>query len=100
MVRTLGRILKAEDVRLEGSMQLEVEPVGTPPPRRNNIGSVTPQAQIVQQENEFVVVELTCSCGAKTHVKCIYADSQTGNQKPQTEDAAQQTPENAPGQTN
>ncbi len=76
MGRTLGRILKADNVKLEGQVHLDVVQVPAGP-KGGNAVSATPQVRIVENHPEFAVMEITCFCGAKTHLRCEYAGAES-----------------------
>lgn len=40
----------------------------------NAAGVQVPQeARIIESNNEYAIIEVTCSCGAKSHIQCNYA---------------------------
>jgi hypothetical protein len=83
MGKSTGHILKANNVKLEGRFHLDLVPAGLSPPKRKNAASSTPKVRIVENHPEFAVVEITCPCGTKTHLKCQYASAEvSGNQAP------------------
>lgn len=72
MEKTAARILKGSDIKLEGTFCLDA---GQPAPavaRDKNNSSVPVQARIVEKQPQYAVIEITCSCGTKTHIKCEY----------------------------
>jgi hypothetical protein len=72
MRRTAGHILRSDEVRLEGQLNLSVlqsEPRHTS--TAMNAGAQT--ASIVQSHPEFAVIEITCSCGATMYLRCEYS---------------------------
>ena len=73
MGKTAGRVLKAEDVKLEGLFHLDLIQADLSIPRGKKAAVAAPTARVVESRPEFVVVEITCSCGAKTQLKCEYA---------------------------
>lgn len=75
MPRTSGRILKAEDVELEGQYLLDIAQLkcAAGEPKKHIAASVTPQVRIVETHPEYAVMEVTCSCGTKMSVRCEYA---------------------------
>lgn len=75
MEKRVGRILQDSDVRLEGCLHLEVPATEQNKPNDDNAASVTPQACMVENQPQFAVVEVTCSCGKKTYLRCEYAPS-------------------------
>jgi hypothetical protein len=92
MVRTFGRIIKSEDVELQGQFRLEVpqgELAGAAP-RQQGTGSAPTQARILENHPQYVVIEVTCSCGTRLVLKCDYAGAATpdNSQTRQGADAA------------
>lgn len=71
MTNLTGQILKGNEVELQGRFVL-----GSGPAAQNQINkkpaNSAPQARIVQNSPEFVIVEVTCPCGTKTNIKCEY----------------------------
>ncbi|MHC4158171.1 MAG: hypothetical protein ACYSSO_03740 [Planctomycetota bacterium] len=80
MEKTAGHILKGDNVKLEGQFHLDVTRAKTRLPKDKTSAAVTPQAQIVEQQPEFAVIEITCSCGTKTHIRCEYPVTETTEQ--------------------
>jgi hypothetical protein len=74
MIRTSGRILKKQDVELQGQYRLDVGQAGSLPAET---GSVPKQARILENHPEYAVIEVTCSCGTKMVLRCEYAGAQT-----------------------
>jgi len=87
MKKTAGHILKGNDVKLEGQFHLDLGQTAPLQAKEKSMASVTPQAQIVENYPEFAVIEITCCCGTKTHLRCEYVGGQSpADQKPdQTE---------------
>jgi hypothetical protein len=75
MPKTVGHILKSEEVKLEGQFRLDVAQVQsqTGGPIEQSPALTEPQVRIVENHPEFADIEITCSCGIKTHLKCEYA---------------------------
>ena len=71
----MGQILKAIDVKLEGQFQLPIGKTASRPANKGNLTSAAPKAHIVENTPEFAVIEITCSCGIKTSVKCQYSNT-------------------------
>lgn len=76
MAKQIRRILKSNDVRLQGSFRLEM-------PKEKSPSSTTAQVRILENNPQFAVIEITCSCGEKTNIRCEYAASQTTSKTPQ-----------------
>ena len=71
MTPPTNRILKSGEVDVVGRFALELG--NAPPPGQNK----TPQAgiakvRILENQNEYAVMEVTCSCGRKTVIRCDY----------------------------
>ncbi|RKY24906.1 MAG: hypothetical protein DRP62_02605 [Planctomycetota bacterium] len=77
MQKATGRILKSDDIKLDGQFHLDIGRVGPSPAKEKNTALTAPQAHIVESHPEFTTIEVTCSCGTKTYIRCEYADSQS-----------------------
>ena len=71
-----GYILKSDDVKLQGHVKLgPVQPnESAVEGNRGNFGNPCgePRVTIVQNHHEFAIVEVTCTCGKTTYIKCQY----------------------------
>ena len=78
MTETSGRILRSDDVELEGQYRLGLLPdeFETSAQGPNNALMKAPQARIVENGPTYAVIEVTCSCGAKVCLKCEYSDAE------------------------
>lgn len=78
MVKTTGRILKSQDIKLEGQYRL-VMPQGGVAQRAPRPGAalVVPKVRLLESHADHALIEVTCSCGEKTILKCDYAGAQT-----------------------
>jgi len=81
MVETAGRILKSNDVKLEGRFHLDVTQAGSSLPKQQAAASTEPQVRILENHPQYAVIEVTCCCGRKMSLKCENAG------------AAEQTPD-------
>ena len=72
MRRRVIKVLKKGKVKVGGSVQLEGG-AGGGNPRPAPSGTVAQQARVVESNNEYAIIEITCSCGQKTHVQCNYS---------------------------
>ena len=87
MIRTAGRIIKSENVKLEGRFLLDVAQVGSDIPEPQIAGSSTPQVRVLENHPEYAVIEVTCGCGTKMSLKCDYAGIEAQPpDEPQTSD--------------
>ena len=78
MMETSRRILKKDDVELDGRYQLDLGPgksEANGPVSVNTVAS-EPQARIIENQPEYAVIEVTCSCGMKVCLKCEYSDNE------------------------
>jgi len=92
MEKTAGRILKSNDVKLEGRFHLDAGhgDAGQGDSGQGdsglangrNVASAPAQVRVVENHPEFAVIELTCCCGAKTSVRCEYTDVPSAEQRP------------------
>lgn len=73
MIKAAGRILKSNDVKLEGQFHLDIAHAGSNLPKQQVAGSSAPQVRILENHPEYAVIEVTCSCGTKMSLKCEYA---------------------------
>ena len=72
MEKTMGRVLKADEVKLQGQYHLNITPASQQPAIAGQATSGSPQVRLVESNADYAVMEITCSCGAKTHVRCEY----------------------------
>ena len=82
MTKSAARILKADDIKLDGRFQLNISQSEPPPLKDESKPFVAPQARIIDKQAEFAVIEITCSCGIKTHLRCEYAAEPIPENKP------------------
>jgi hypothetical protein len=73
MIKTAGRILKSNDVTLEGQFHLEVTNNGSQVPKAQAAASSEPQVRVLENHPQYAVIEVTCGCGRKMSLKCEYA---------------------------
>lgn len=89
MANVSGHILKSENIKVQGHFRLDLGQPGTSSVKNNNKTHNTAQAKIVETNPEFAVLEITCSCGTKTHVRCEYNNAQAANQTPGPENTGE-----------
>jgi hypothetical protein len=76
-------ILKSNDVKLEGQYHLDATQLQTGMLKEECSVSAPPQVQVVESYPEFAIIEISCSCGTKTRLKCEYAEAKSpDDQKP------------------
>ena len=74
MEKQVARVLKANNVKMQGSYHLGVDQSGQSSvanDKANTVGMIS-QARIIEKNEAFAVIEITCSCGKKTQVKCEF----------------------------
>jgi hypothetical protein len=73
MINSAGRILKSNDVKLEGQFHLEVTSNGSHMPEPQAAASLEPHVRVLENHPQYAVIEVTCGCGRKMSLKCEYA---------------------------
>ena len=76
MATATGRILKSRDVKVEGQFQLNLKNAGISTSKNTTSVLTEPQVRIAENQQEFAVIEVTCSCGSKIYIKCEYGVAQ------------------------
>ena len=99
MSKAIKRILKSDNVKLEGQFRLDLAQAGfaKDPTKQKSAASAAPQARVVENHPEFAVIEVICSCGTGTYLRCEY----TGAQAPeasQTQNGTLETSNEVPDQ--
>ncbi|MBN1796672.1 MAG: hypothetical protein JW804_08365 [Sedimentisphaerales bacterium] len=85
MIKAAGRILKSNDVKLEGRFHLDAANAGSNLPGQRAAALTKPQVRVVENNPKFAVIEITCCCGTKMSLKCEYAGAaEPGPDDPQT----------------
>ena len=81
MVGTSGRILRGEDIILEGQYHLNARrtEIDRAEPQQKNVVSIPRQVCILENHREYAVLEVTCACGTKMRLRCEYASPKTAN---------------------
>jgi hypothetical protein len=67
-------VLKGNEVQFTGALQLHIDPTmnaGMPAKPESHAQSV--QVRIAESNAQYAIVEVTCSCGKTTYVRCEYA---------------------------
>ena len=73
MATAAGRILKSDKVKLEGRFLLDAAQSGSDSPKQQFAASSAPQVRILENHEQYAVIEVICTCGTKTSLKCEYA---------------------------
>lgn len=75
MLKTATRILKSENIKLEGRFQLDIGQAESGLPKQTIPASSPPQVRMVENHPDYAVIEVTCSCGSKISVRCDYSEA-------------------------
>ena len=86
MEKAARHVLKSNNVKLEGRFCLDVGQGVPNSENERNATSSPAQVRIVENHPEFAVMEVTCGCGAKTHIRCEYTDAQSTEQRTDQKD--------------
>jgi hypothetical protein len=80
MSNSAGHILKSHQVELEGQFHLNAAAVSrTSNPRaKQEPALTTPQVRILENNHEYAIIGIVCSCGTEISIRCDYADTQAG----------------------
>ncbi len=73
MQKLTRRVLKASQVQWQGSFRLDLDPKTVPSPGASPHAAVPARIRIAENHPQFALVEVTCSCGKTTFVRCEYA---------------------------
>jgi len=73
MLKTIPHVLKANEVRSAGPMQLSLDPGAALPAGAAPVASAPARVRIAENHPEYALVEVTCSCGKITYIRCDYA---------------------------
>jgi hypothetical protein len=65
-----AQVLKADKVSFEGQVHLDLDKYKQS--RKDIPPSQPTQPRILEDTPEYVVIEITCSCGQKVLLKCTY----------------------------
>ena len=83
MDKVLGRIIRSDEVKLEGQVTLQMkQPQSPAQPSPQSTAKQPAAAEIVENHPEFAVIQVTCCCGEKMHLRCEFAGAETGAPKP------------------
>jgi hypothetical protein len=81
MMQTMNRVLKSDEVEIDGRCHLEIGRSASSAQPGKNSNGVAAKARMLDNTNEYALIELICSCGKKTLVRCEYGDVSAANQK-------------------
>ena len=81
MMQTMNRVLKSDEVEIDGKCHLEISRSASSVQSVKSNNGVPAKARMLDNTNEYALIELICSCGKKTLVRCEYGDVSAANQK-------------------
>jgi hypothetical protein len=73
MATAAGRILKSNEVKLEGRFLLDAAQAVSNLPKQRVAASSVPKVRILENHEQYAVIEVICPCGTKTSLRCEYA---------------------------
>ena len=73
MATAAGRIIKSDKVKLEGRFLLDPARAGSNLPKHQVAASSEPKVRILENHEQYAVIEVICSCGTRTSLRCEYA---------------------------
>jgi hypothetical protein len=74
MDATTQRVIKADNVNLDGQVQLGLNvTAGAKPKDGASAEAGGPGAFIVEKNSQYMIVEITCTCGKKTYLRCEFS---------------------------
>ncbi len=83
MQKNQTNLLKSNEVKIEGQFHLDVGPTAAPPQQQANPNLAASHVRILENHPEYALIELTCTCGNKSHIKCQYEDPKSTSNEPQ-----------------
>ena len=72
MAGTTRHVLKASEVRFEGVFHLDLGVGAASASARTGPGSAPARIRIAENHADYAIVEVICSCGKTTYVRCEY----------------------------
>ena len=70
--RTMRHILKAAEVTFDEPLRLGLDPVAPSRDRQPPAASDGPGVRVAQSHAQYAILEVACSCGQTTYVRCDY----------------------------
>jgi hypothetical protein len=72
MQEPANRILKSDDVEVDGRLHLDLAAASPSAQNGKPVTAGITKVRILENQNEYAVMEVTCSCGRKTIIRCDY----------------------------
>jgi hypothetical protein len=67
-----ARIIKSNNVKLEGTFRLDAGMSRSAAAKDSAALAPAVQAKILESNPQYAVIEVTCSCGTRTQIRCEY----------------------------
>jgi hypothetical protein len=71
-----ARIIKGSNVKLEGTFRLDTGMSKSPAAKESSApgtqAAPAVQAKIIESNPQYAVIEVVCSCGTRTQIRCEY----------------------------
>lgn len=74
--KTMKHVLKASEVQSAGPLQLGLTADAAPQTGGSSGATAPARIRIAESHPDYALVEVTCSCGKTTYVRCEYAPAQ------------------------
>ena len=75
MSHSTARVIRGNETVTEEPFQFQIGPCEQPSQPSQAQALAAPQVCVAENTGEHVVLEIVCSCGRKSYVKCEYANS-------------------------
>ena len=72
MTQTAGKILKGSEVNIEGKYQLGFSQANHSSAQNIKTSAMSPQVKIIENNEGYVVIQVTCSCGEQINIRGEY----------------------------
>jgi hypothetical protein len=79
MEKKTGQVLKSDSIKFEGQYHFNSAQAPLNKSRQNNNTRAVPQVRILENNPEYAVIGIICSCGMETSIRCDYAETQGAN---------------------
>lgn len=99
MQQAIGRILKGDDVELEGQYRLQVTQPEPSSAESQRLGAARAEVRLVENHAAFAVIEVTCTCGRRTYLRCQYPSNKSDREVPQGQNETLEAPEQVRNQS-
>ena len=76
MENRVSQIIKSDKVELEGQYHIDAVQAQVKQSQKQNPALTAPQVRILENNPEYAVIGVTCSCGTEMSVRCDYANAQ------------------------